>query len=262
MLCFLTFFFQCQVMEVCVDNIQSAINAHAGGAARIELCSSLNDGGLTPSLGFFKTVKQLVTIPIYVMLRPRRGMDFVYSEAEIQSMKYDASEFVNAGAIGFTFGILNEDGTVNTKACEEILEIVRPRHCTFHRAFDCLPRPFDSLNEIIELGFERILTSGQRKSAEEGCKFIEKLVQKADNRIAIVPAAGVNERNVVQIMKETGATQAHGSFRTVVKRNFNLNTVVSMGTMDYNNDLLVTDRHAVEAAVNSVRNYLVMASQA
>lgn len=242
-------------MEVCVDNIQSAVNAAAGGASRIELCSALSEGGLTPSLGFFKIVKQVISIPIFVMLRPRRGMDFVYSEEEIKSMMYDALEFRKAGADGFVFGILHENGTVNSPACTEILKIVNPLPTTFHRAFDCVSDPFESLMKIVELGFHRVLTSGQRKTAMEGLETIKRLIGVANDRIIIVPGAGVNENNAYDILSYTGAREIHGSVRRTVTMPFESKTNVAMGATDADNDLLITDAAIVRTIVSIVNQF-------
>lgn len=242
-------------MEVCVDNIESAINAAQGGAARIELCSSLSEGGLTPSLGVFKTIKKLITIPIFVMLRPRGAMDFVYSEHEIESMKYDAESFKNAGADGFVFGILTTKGEVNSKICAEILRITNPLPTTFHRAFDCVAYPLESLKVIIDLGFTRILTSGQKNHAIEGHQLLKTLIEKAENKIIIVPGSGVNENNALDLLQKTGATELHGSLRTRIKRHFNVNSEMFGESTDLNYQLLITDTDKVRKIVSILHEW-------
>jgi len=244
-------------MEVCVDNIQSALNAEASGALRIELCSALSEGGLTPSIGLFKTLKDLISIPIFVMLRPRCGMDFVYSKAEVQSMKFDAMEFSKAGADGFVFGILNSDGTVDCQGCSEILKIIKPFGCsvTFHRAFDVLIDPFQSLNQIICLGFDRILTSGQKKSAVEGSEMLRQLIILANDKILIMPGAGVNEKNALDILVATGAKELHGSARRSVRIQFQGGPEGTLSSTDCDNEIFITDKDIVRQIVAIVNQF-------
>lgn len=237
-------------MEVCIDNVQSAINAATGGATRIELCSALSEGGLTPSAGFLHKVKQLVSIPVFVMLRPRRG-NFVYTEHELDTLKHDAVHLKSAGADGFVFGILNNDGTINESACRSLLNIVYPLPVTFHRAFDVVRDPLKSLDTLIELGFSRVLTSGQKSRAEDGLDLIAQLVDKARGRIVVMPGSGINASNVGKIIA-TGVREVHASVRTKVKLEFQGSTEVAMGNAD-DNELLVTDTEYVRAIVSVLR---------
>lgn len=234
-------------MEVCVDNIQSAINAEAGGATRIELCTALSEGGLTPTVGFLRSVKHLVKIPIFVMLRPRRG-HFVYTDEEIECMKYDATHLKEAGADGFVFGILNSDNTVNIAACADLLNVTRPLPCTFHRAFDVVRDPERSLRSLIELGFTRLLTSGQAKTAAEGLPLIKRLVDIGADKIIVVPGSGINQRNVHEVLSFTGAEEVHGSARSAVRVEGRCD--VSMGGDADENELLVTDVGIVKEVVS------------
>ncbi|XP_065225687.1 copper homeostasis protein cutC homolog [Planococcus citri] len=240
-------------MEVCIDNIQSAINAAASGASRIELCTALSEGGLTPSVGFLKIVKQLVHIPIFVMLRPRRG-NFVYTKDELDILKQDAIELKNAGADGVVFGILKEDGTIDEQSCQDILNITRPLPATFHRAFDVLRDPTSSLDVLINLGFSRVLTSGQKPRAEDGLDLIRQLVELSQGRIIIMPGSGVNENNIGRIM-ETGVREVHASARSTVRLNFQSDTEVAMGSSD-DNELLVTDVKIVRTIVSVVNKFV------
>ncbi|RZF36548.1 hypothetical protein LSTR_LSTR010659 [Laodelphax striatellus] len=198
-------------MEVCVDSLQSALNAFEGGASRIELCSSLNDGGLTPSLGFYLRVKSKLAIPIFIMIRPRPGYDFVYSQDDVEIMRTDMRLFKEHGADGFVFGALTKDRSVDLATCEELLKIAQPLPVTFHRAFDVVEDPFKSLDCIINLGFARILTSGQKSSTEKGIDLIKKLVKKADDRLIIMPGGGINISNLAMILQETGVKEFHAS---------------------------------------------------
>ncbi|XP_058973477.1 copper homeostasis protein cutC homolog isoform X1 [Pocillopora verrucosa] len=199
-------------MEVCVDSVQSALNAEKGGATRVELCSNLMEGGTTPSLGMFRIIKQRSPIPVFVMIRPRGG-DFLYTEDEFEVMKEDVKIFKEAGADGVVFGILTSEGAVDTLRCEELRDLASPLQATFHRAFDMLKDPYTSLEVIIKIGFERILTSGQDSSALEGLQTITHLIEKAKDRITIVPGGGITERNLERILLESGAREFHCSAR-------------------------------------------------
>lgn len=240
-------------MEVCVDNIQSAINAAASGASRIELCTALSEGGLTPSVGFLKMVKQSIHIPVFVILRPRRG-NFVYTKDELEIMKHDAITLKITGADGFVFGILKEDGTINEPACRDILNTTHPLPATFHRAFDVMQDPIGGLEILISLGFSRVLTSGQKPRAEDGLDLIRQLVEMSRGRIIIMPGSGVNEKNIGLIM-ETGVREVHASARSVVRLNFQSSTKVAMGSND-DNELFVTDVKIVRAIVSVVNKYI------
>lgn len=237
-------------MEATVDSVTSAVNAARGGASRIELCSALGEGGLTPSVGLLKVVKSLVVdIPVFVMIRPRRGTDFAYTEDEIKVMKKDVSVLKDAGADGFVFGVLTPDGDVNELVCEELLQLCRPLPVTFHRAFDVTRDPVQSLEIIIKLGFTRILTSGQSLSADSGVSLLAKLIEIANNRIIIVPGAGINEKNLAHILKGTQAKEFHASARSKISFSRNAKTC-PMGASDTDADLLVTDSDMVRKLVD------------
>ncbi|CAH3178170.1 unnamed protein product [Porites lobata] len=199
-------------MEVCIDSVEAALNAEKGGAVRVELCSNLMEGGTTPSLGMFKIIKEKSPIPVFVMIRPRGG-DFLYSAAEFEVMKEDLKLFKEAGANGVVFGILTSHGEVDISRCKELKELASPLPMTFHRAFDMVKDPYTSLEIIINLGFERILTSGQESSALEGLPTIKYLIEKAKDRIIIVPGGGITERNLERILLGSGAKEFHCSAR-------------------------------------------------
>ncbi|KAJ9590926.1 hypothetical protein L9F63_016024 [Diploptera punctata] len=198
-------------MEVCVDSVESALNAYHGGASRLELCAALSEGGLTPTPGLLRIVKSIVTIPVFVMLRLRAGGDFVYTQQEIEVMKNDATVLKDWGADGFVFGALTPSGSVDEKACREIMNIVSPMPITFHRAFDVCIDVHEALPVIIKLGFSRILTSGQELSAEKGISLIKKLISSANGQIIIMPGAGITKDNVGEILRQTGAVEFHAS---------------------------------------------------
>jgi copper homeostasis protein len=196
--------------EVVVYNIESAMKAEEGGADRIELCDNPSDGGTTPSLGTVEVVRQNVTLDVYVMLRPRGG-DFFYSSYEFHSMKRDLYSFQKLSVDGFVAGMLNTDGTIDKKRCKEIVDKAKPLKVTCHRAFDMTRDPFQALEDCIEVGFTRILTSGQLPTAKEGQELIAQLVQKAGNRISIMAGCGVNEHTVQEVVSKTKVQEIHFS---------------------------------------------------
>jgi len=196
--------------EVVVYNIESAMKAEEGGADRIELCDNASDGGTTPSLGTVEVVRQNVTLDVYVMLRPRGG-DFFYSSYEFHSMKRDLYSFQKLSVDGFVAGILNTNGTIDKKRCKEIIDKAKPLKVTCHRAFDMTRDPFEALEDCIEVGFTRILTSGQLPTAKEGQDLIAQLVQKAGNRISIMAGCGVNEQTVSEVVSKTKVQEIHFS---------------------------------------------------
>lgn len=198
------------ICELVVYNIESALKAQEGGADRIELCDNPADGGTTPSLGTVEVVRPNVSLDVYVMIRPRGG-DFCYSSYEFHTMKRDIFHFQKAGVDGFVFGILNPDGTLDKKRCKELIDKAKPLRCTCHRAFDMTRDPFEALEDCIEVGFERILTAGQRPKAGEGVDLIRQLIEKAGDRIKIMPGSGVNEQTVKEIVSRTGAREIHFS---------------------------------------------------
>ncbi|XP_027204053.2 copper homeostasis protein cutC homolog [Dermatophagoides pteronyssinus] len=201
-------------IEICVDNFESIREAVKGGAKRIELCSALKEGGLTPSLGFLKFVKQQFSkelLIVFPMIRPRGG-DFNYSAEELKIMANDIECMRENGyADGFVFGCLQSDGTVDLEANRFLLEKAKPLPCTFHRAFDMVADWEKSLEDIIHLGFKRILTSGRAATAIDGLEQIQKLIELADGRIIIMPGSGINVANLAQILRTTKTQEYHCS---------------------------------------------------
>jgi len=200
------------LIEVCVDSIESAIAAEKGGADRIELCASLFEGGITPSAGCIELTLKNVSIDTNVIIRPRGG-DFFYTEIEFEVMKKDIIIAKNLGANGVVLGILNRDGSVDVGRTKELVDLARPMTITFHRAFDMTPDPFKALEDIISLGINRILTSGQERTALEGIDLISDLVKAANGRIIIMAGGGVNERNINKLYTKTSVQELHSSGR-------------------------------------------------
>ena len=199
-------------MEVCVDSVESAVNAEAGGASRLELCAGVAEGGITPSLGMLREVKKRVRIPVFVMLRPRGG-DFLYSEDELAVMRQDLQLVKENGADGVVLGLLRPDGTIDEENCSKFLQLAAPMSTTFHRAFDMVKNPLRSLEVLIKLGFHRLLTSGCDSTALEGLPLIKQLVEQAQGRIIVVPGGGITERNLERVLRGSGATEFHCSAR-------------------------------------------------
>jgi copper homeostasis protein len=197
-------------LEIACFNLQSAVIAQENGADRVELCASIEVGGTTPDFEITKKVRELINIDLNVMIRPRGG-NFVYSDAEFNQMKLELIEFKKLNVNGFVFGILNEDNSINIIQNTELVHLAKPFPCTFHRAFDEVSNVFQSLEEIIECGFQTILTSGQRPNVVEGVNRLAELVSKANNRITIMPGGGLRAANLDFIQEKTKATFYHSS---------------------------------------------------
>lgn len=197
-------------IEVVAYNIDSAFRAQEGGADRIELCDSPGDGGNTPSYGVVEALRPHITMDIFAMVRPRGG-DFLYSSYEYHAMKRDILAFQKLSVDGVVFGILNPDGTIDKKRCKTLIDMARPLKVTIHRAFDMTRDPFEALEDCIAVGFDRILTSGQKAKAFEAVDLIAELVKRANGRISIMPGSGVNESNVVELVARTGVKEIHFS---------------------------------------------------
>ncbi|NLR74788.1 copper homeostasis protein CutC [Leeia aquatica] len=185
-------------IEVCLDSVASARAAAAGGAQRVELCDNLLEGGTTPSLGMIRAVREAVELGLMVMIRPRGG-DFCYSEDEFRAMCLDVEAARQAGANGVVFGILTPEGDVDVTRCRILMEQAGGLPVTFHRAFDMCRDPFAALDDLIELGVSRVLTSGQEASAFEGAPLLQQLLVRAAGRISIMPGGGV-ERSAPRLL--------------------------------------------------------------
>jgi copper homeostasis protein len=198
----------CVILEIIASTVEDCLTAESGGADRIELCAAIGTGGLTPSLGTLIEAKKRVRIPLMAMVRPRSG-GFCYSEEDFAVMQRDASLLLEQGADGIVFGILQPDGSVDGERCGKMLKLAHGRQRVFHRAFDVVPDPVCALDELIELGFTRVLTSGQRKTAAEGRDLISRLINRAGQRAEILPGGGVRAPNVRQLVEATCCTQVH-----------------------------------------------------
>ena len=232
------------ILEICTADIDSVGSAYAGGADRIELCSELEVGGITPSAGLleqalWKSRRRMEPIAVNVLVRPRPG-DFLYSDKELNQCVQDTAYAVGAGADGIVFGALTSDGEVDDYACEKVLDAMRQSvnpgqkvSTTFHRAFDLCRDPFEALEVIIKLGFDRILTSGQAASAEKGVELLARLRERAAGRISIMPGGGITPANIRQVIDATGVTEIHASAKETVKSRMTFRREdVGMGACD------------------------------
>jgi copper homeostasis protein len=195
-------------IEICVDSIESAINAQIAGADRVELCDNLLEGGTTPSYGTIISARNNLNIGLHVIIRPRGG-DFLYTDVEYDIMRRDIELCGKSGADGVVIGILLSDGNIDTERTSRLVEFASPMSVTFHRAFDMCIDPAKGLEDIIQSGAQRVLTSGQQNKAIDGADLIEKLVKKSKNRLIIMPGAGIDEHNITNLAKTTGATEFH-----------------------------------------------------
>ena len=217
------------MMEICVDSVESALAAERGGAHRVELCSNLLEGGVTPSTGLISNTRRRVTIDIHVMIRPRGG-DFCYSAEEFETMEQDVLTAKRLGANGIVFGILTDDGEVDLARTRHLVQMARPLKSTFHRAFDMSRELDQSLADIIEAGADRVLTSGGEQKAEDGIPAIAQLVRAAKQRIAVMAGGGITELNAHRILQETGVREIHASLRARIQSPMRYrNEKISMG---------------------------------
>ena len=201
------------ILEVIAFTIESALIADRSGAHRIELCDNPGDGGTTASHAMIELARKKTIIQLFPIIRPRGG-DFLYSDEEFVIMQKDTLWCKQNGCDGVVIGMLKEDGTVDRKRTAKLVELDYPMSVTFHREFDRVLDPFQSLEDIIEIGCERILTSGKKPTAIEGSFLLKQLVEQSDERIIIMPGSGVRANNILEIAKQTGAREFHSSART------------------------------------------------
>lgn len=207
-------------LEVIAFTIESCSIIERAGAHRIELCDNPGEGGTTPSYGFLKKAREKVNIDLYPMIRPRGG-DFLYSDDEFELMKKDVLLCKEIGCNGIVIGLLNADGTVDKKRSAALIDLAYPLGITFHRAFDRVRDGFEALETLIEIGCERVLTSGLTPNVTEGAAMLTQLVKAADERIIIMPGSGVRSNNIAELTKQTGAVEFHTSARTMIASKMN-----------------------------------------
>jgi copper homeostasis protein len=197
------------VLEICVDTIEGAHAAMRGGAGRVELCSSLSEGGLTPSAGLMHAAASL-PIPCYAMIRPRSGL-FHFSDAEARIMKRDIAAAREAGLAGVVLGAQAADGGLNLAMLAELVAAAGDLGTTLHRVIDVAPEPLVALEQAMELGFERVLTSGAEPFAPDGVELITEMVRRGAGRISVMPGCGLTAENVKGVMTRTGASEVHAA---------------------------------------------------
>lgn len=200
------------VVEICADSVESATIAEAAGAGRLELCSALAEGGVTPSAGLIESVRRETNIRLHVLIRPRSG-DFMYNDSEFSVMRRDIDTAGERGADGIVTGILRSDGTIDVERTALLAEYAAPMALTFHRAFDLCRDPKKGLEDVIATGATRVLTSGQARNAIEGASLIRSMISDAAGRIIIMPGGGIDEYNIAMLATGTGATEYHLSGR-------------------------------------------------
>jgi copper homeostasis protein len=198
------------MLEVAANSVASALAAQEGGAGRVELCTALELGGLTPSSGQIALTRERLSIPLYVLIRPRAG-DFLYNDLECETMLRDIEACVAAGCDGVVLGVLDADGEVDMRRCRSLIAAAGSMGITFHRAFDLVRDPLSSLGDLIQLGCERVLTSGTQASALDGAALIRQLVELSASRIIVMPGAGVDAGNIGKLRQLTGASEFHAS---------------------------------------------------
>ncbi len=203
------------ILEICTGDLDSVQAAATGGATRIELCSALSEGGVTPSLGLLTEALCVSGLQVHVLIRPRGG-DFLYTPAEVACMEADVKAAARAGAHGVVIGALLPDGTIDTDTCRRLIASADGQNVTFHRAFDLCRNPEEALETIISLGCNRLLTSGCAPSAREGIPMLRKLICQAGDRLTIMPGGGIAPDNAALIMRETGCSELHASARSSV----------------------------------------------
>ena len=199
-------------LEVCTENVAGVLAVEAAGAHRIELCSALAEGGVTPSLGLFRQARARSRLPLHVLIRPRAG-DFCYSDLELAVMLDDLALFKEAGADGLVFGALTRDGALELTRLEPLMATAEGLPVTFHRAFDMCREPLEALEQLAALGVARLLTSGQQVDALAGAPLIRALVEQAAGRLVVMAGGGVRPANAAQIVRESGVSELHLSAR-------------------------------------------------
>ncbi len=222
-------------VEICLDSVESAVAAQQGGADRVELCDNLSQGGTTPSLGMIKQVREQTDLGLMVIVRPRGG-DFLYTTAEFDVMRHDMQQLHSLGTDGVVLGCLSSNGTVDKKRTAGLIQLAkagdRPLSVTFHRAFDMTRDPFEALETLLELGVDRVLTSGQATSAMAGAELIKQLQSAAGDRLTVLPAVGIGANNVAELVAKTAVREVHigGAVREREKSQMEFqNQLVSMG---------------------------------
>ena len=230
------------ILEICANSYQSAVNANTAGAHRIELCSEISVGGTTPSYGLLKKVMADINIPVHVLIRPRSG-NFIYSGKEFDIMKENIRLCKDLGCAGIVAGVLHEDNTIDIKRTSELIELSKPMSFTFHRAFDVVSKPKESLLQLLNLGVDRLLTSGQQEKAEDSIDLLLELQKIAENKLTILPGSGINSENCIHF-KNSGFSEIHSSASKIISKNIPSSTGESKQT--------VSDVETIKKILNAI----------
>lgn len=243
------------MLEICCGDIDSVKAAAEGGAHRVELCAALSEGGVTPSLGLIREARKVKGLRLHVLIRPRGG-DFVYTPEEVDCMVTDIEAARAEGADGVVIGALTPDGEIDIAACRRLMEAAEGMSVTFHRAFDLCADPIKAFDEIIALGCDRLLTSGQAPTAREGVEMLRRLNERAAGRIIILPAAGVAPDNAAEIMAGAAVHELHGSARHTIPGAMKSTAAgVSMGSADDSSTRKVTSPAIVSALLSEMKRF-------
>ncbi|UVK36532.1 copper homeostasis protein CutC [Mesorhizobium sp. AR10] len=247
--------FRLPLIEICVEGIDGLLAAQAAGADRVELCASLVEGGITPSLGTVRAALELATIPFHVIVRPRGG-DFLYGEAEYRSMLADVSAFRDLGVAGVVVGCLNADGSIDEGRMIELVRAAGSLNVTCHRAFDMTRDPAEAIEALIRCKVGRVLTSGQRDTALEGTDLLADLVRQAGSRIIILGCGALDPENIAEVRRKTGLTEMHfAALKDVPSAMRYRNPDVGMGGTDLDREYrtTVTDAGLVAATIAAAK---------
>ena len=243
-----------RTIEVCTGSIESVFAAAEGGANRIELCANLDKGGTTPPLSWVEHALNSTDLQVFTLIRPRSG-DFLYTRNEFLTMKRDVQLFGKVGCQGVVFGILTKEGKIDIERNIELISIARKydMSATFHRAIDRTENIFDAMEDIIKLGFDRILTSGGKRTVSEGKEIIKEMIEKSGGKIIIMPGGGINENNIGELSHDLKTNEFHGSFGKTVKSKM---TFKKEGIDDYDKDFTTTVScpDKIKKAITILRN--------
>ena len=238
------------VIEIATTDFTTTREAVEGGADRIELCAALSEGGITASYGTIKKCREAFSVSLFPIIRPRSG-DFLYNEEDFDIMRRDVLLCKEIGCDGVVVGMLLGDGSIDLERTARLVELAYPLELSFHRAFDRCKDPFLALEQLINLGCQRILTSGQKPAAPEGLELIAQLVKASDERIIIMPGSGVRKENIREIAEKTGARELHSSLRSKVKSQMEyIHPAFSESEESYKNP------HIISEEVKALRNAL------
>ena len=235
------------LLEIACFNLPSALVAQEAGVHRVELCADPADGGTTPSLSLIKTARKKLNIPLYPIIRARGG-DFLFSDEEYEVMLHDVHLCKKAGCDGVVIGLLQPDGKIDKSKCAKLVHAAYPMGVTFHRAFDWVANPFEALEDIIDIGCERILTSGQQPTAIQGASLIADLINQAADRIVIMPGSGIRSSNIADIARETGAHEFHSSARSQIRSSMQFINI----SMQEDQLTVMPDRNEIEQMLHQL----------